>query len=134
VRGITPALLFGSPETKGLADYLTVYRKDGKINLNTAAPLILRNLDPLMNDQLVEKIDTYRKDKNNKEYLKDPTWYRNIGGWPGDIVLNQTILTAKSTFFMIIATGVFDTFSRRLVANVERLDTNEVNLLGKRME
>jgi len=134
VKGITPALLFGSPETKGLADYLTVYRKDGKINLNTAAPLILKNLDPLMNDQLVEKIDTYRKDKNNKEPLKDPNWYRSMSGWPGDIVLNQTILTVKSTFFMIIATGVFDTLSRRLVANVERLDTNEVNLLGKRME
>jgi general secretion pathway protein K len=134
VKGITPALLFGSPETIGLANYLTVFRKDGKINLNTAAPLILNSLDPLMNEQLVEKIDIYRKDKNNKEYLKDPNWYRNIGGWPGDIVLNQTILTVKSTFFMIIATGVFDTLSRRLVANVERLDTNEVNLLGKRME
>ena len=134
VKGITPALLFGSPETKGLADYLTVYQKDGKINLNTAAPLILKNLDPLMNDQLVEKIDTYRKDKNNKEHLKDPNWYRSIGGWPGDIVLNQTILTVQGTFFMIIATGVFDTLARRLVANVERLDTNEVNLLGKRME
>ena len=134
VKGISPALLFGSSESKGLADYLTVYRKDGKINLNTAAPLIIRNLDPLMNDQLVEKIDTYRKDKNNKELLKDPNWYRNISGWPGDIVLNQTILTAKSTFFMIIATGVFDTLSRRLLASVERLDSNEVNLLGTRME
>lgn len=134
VKGITPALLFGSPETKGLADCLTVYQKDGKINLNTAAPLILKNLDPLIDDQLVEKIDTYRKDKNNTEYLKDPNWYRSIIGWPGDIVLNQTILTVKSTFFMINATGVFDTLSRRLVANVERLDNNEVNLLGKRME
>ncbi len=134
VKGITPALLFGSSETKGLADYLTVYRKDGKINLNTAPSLIIKNLDPLMNDQLVEKIDKYRRDKNNKEHLKDPNWYRSIGGWPGDIVLNQTILTTKSTFFMIIATGVFDTLSRRLVANVERLDTNEVNLLGQRME
>ena len=134
VKGITPALLFGSPESKGLADYLTVYSKDGKINLNTAAALILKNLDPLISDQLVEKIDIYRNDNNNRELLKDPNWYRNIGGWPGDIVLNQTILTTKSTFFMISATGVLDSLSRRLVANVERQDTNEINLLGKRME
>jgi general secretion pathway protein K len=134
VKGITPELLFGSPGARGLADYLTVYSKDGKINLNTAASFLIKNFDALITDELVEKFDEYRKDKDNQENLSQPGWYRNINGWPGDVVLNDTLLTTTSTFFMIIATGVFDSLSRRLVVDAERVNTNEVNLLGKKME
>jgi general secretion pathway protein K len=134
VKGITPELLFGASGARGLADYLTVYSKDGKINLNTAAPFLIKNLDALITDELVGKFDEYRKDKDNQENLSQPGWYSNISGWPGDIMLNDKVLTTKSTFFMIISTGVLDSLSRRLVVDVERVNTNEVNLLGKKME
>ena len=134
IRGITPALLFGTAEKRGLADYLTVYGNDGKINLNTAPPLLIKSLDPLINDDLVEKLDEFRRNKNNKETLNRPDWYTEIKSWPGDIVINAKIVTTRSAFFLITATGAFDTLSCRLVANAQRADTNEVNLLGKKME
>ncbi|EKD40071.1 MAG: hypothetical protein ACD_75C00185G0006 [uncultured bacterium] len=134
IRGITPELLFGSAKTAGLADFLTVYTADGKINLNTAAPLLIKSLDPLISDELVEKIDRYRKDKENEEHLASPTWYLNIGGWPGDIVINEKIVTTRSTFFLVTATGTLDTLSRSMVASVERVNGDKVNLLVKKLE
>jgi hypothetical protein len=48
-------------------------------------------------------------------------------------VLNQSVLTTSSTYFKIIATGVFDTLSRSVVALAERSD-GEVKLVGKQTE
>jgi general secretion pathway protein K len=134
IRGVTPALLFGSGEKRGLADYLTVYGDDGKINLNTAPPLLIKSLDALINDELVEQFDAFRRDKKNEESLTRPNWYTEIRGWPGDIVINAKIVATKSAFFLITATGAFDTLSCKLVANAQRVETKEVNLLGKKME
>lgn len=140
IRGITPELLFGSAKTAGsdkragLADFLTVYTTDGKINLNTAAPLLIKSLDPLLSEELVEKIVQYRKKKENEEQLARPNWYLDISGWPGDIVITEKILTARSTFFLITATGTLDTLSRSMVASVKRVSGGEVNLLVKKLE
>ena len=43
VRGVTRALLYGRPETPGLAEYLTVFGTSG-VNVNTASPVVLRAL------------------------------------------------------------------------------------------
>jgi general secretion pathway protein K len=134
IRGVTPALLFGSDKAPGLVDYLTVYGTDGKINLNTAPPLLIQNLEPLISDELIEKFDNFRKDKENAEQLSRPDWYKNIRGWPGDIVLNESLMTTKSTYFQVNATGVLDTLSRTMVASVERVNTDEVKLIVNKME
>jgi len=43
VRGVTPEILYGRPDSPGLADYLTV-AGSGAINVNTAEPTVLRAL------------------------------------------------------------------------------------------
>jgi general secretion pathway protein K len=134
IKGMSPALLFGSGEKKGLADYLTVNGDDGKINLNTAPLLIIKSFDSLISDDLLLKFDEYRKDKANEENLVNLGWYKNIDGWPGDIVLNDTLLTNKSSYFRISATGMLDTMTHRLVAVAERSSGSEVNLLWKKTE
>lgn len=134
VRGVTPALLFGTDTSPGLADFLTVYGSDGRININTASPLLIQSIEPLINNELVERLDSYRKDKDNEEQLANPGWYRNISGWPGDIVINDRIVTSKSTFFLVRATGSLDTLSRTIAASAERVSADEVNLLVKKME
>lgn len=135
IKGVTPALLFGSGTSAGLADFLTVYTSDGKININTASPLLIQSLEPLISEELVAKLDAYRKDKDNEELLSRPDWYQNISGWPGDIVLNQTMVTTKSSYFQVIASGVSaDTLSRTIVANVERKSPEEINVLVKKIE
>ena len=61
-------------------------------------------------------------------------WYKEVDGWPGDIVINQDLLTTSSSYFQIIATGEFDTFSRSVIAIAERTSESEVKLLGKKTE
>jgi general secretion pathway protein K len=134
IKGITPALLFGSGKRAGLADFLTVYTSDGKINVNTAPPLLIQSLEPLISEELVAKLDTYRKDKDNEDSLGRPDWYQNISGWPGDIVLNPVMVTTKSSYFEVIATGISDTLSRKMVADVERKSPDEINVLVRKIE
>ena len=134
IKGMTPALLFGSGESKGLANYLTIHGNDGKININTASLPVIRSFDSLISDELIEKFDEYRSDEENEDNLASHDWYNNIDGWPGDIVLNEKLLTTTSRYFQITATGEFDTLTRRMVAVAERVDEQEVNLLGKKAE
>jgi general secretion pathway protein K len=133
VKGITRGLLFGGGGKQGLDDYLTVNGDDGKMNINTAPLLVLKSMDPLISDDLLAKLAEYRSETENEESLTDIGWYKEVDGWPGDIVLNQYILTTSGTYFKIIATGAFDTLSRSVVALAER-SNGEVRLLGKKTE
>ncbi|OGR15879.1 MAG: hypothetical protein A2X81_14005 [Desulfobacterales bacterium GWB2_56_26] len=135
VRGVTPALLFGADKNVGLAEFLTVYATDGKINLNTAAPLLIKSLvEPPIDDNVIQELDEFRKAKENEEQLANVNWYKSISSWPGDITLNESMLIAKSTFFQVTSTGTLDTLSRRMVASVARVSPDEVNLLVRKME
>lgn len=134
VKGISPELLFGTGEQEGLADYLTVHGDDGRINISTAPLPVIQSFDSLIGEDLLEKLDEYRRDQDNEEKLADLAWYKEIDGWPGDIVINQNLLTIASNYFQIIATGEFDTLSRSVTAIVERSNEGEINLLGKKTE
>ncbi|MGB3211245.1 MAG: type II secretion system minor pseudopilin GspK [Desulforhopalus sp.] len=134
VKGITPLLLFGSGENKGLAEYLTVNGDDGRVNFNTAPLLVIKSFDPQIDDDLLVKLDEYRREKENEESLASVGWHQNIVGWPGDIVINDKLLTITSTYFQITATGEFDTRSRSVVAVAERPGAGEVKLLGIKTE
>lgn len=134
IKGITPELLFGKGEQKGLADYLTVSGDDGKVNINTAPLLVIKSFDTLISDELLKTLDIYRKDKEHAESLANPNWYREIDGWPGDIVLAQNLLTVTSSFFQIIATGRLADLSRRVHVVAERSSENEIKLFDRKME
>jgi len=134
VKGITPELLFGTGEKPGLADFITVYGDDGKVNLNTAPIQVIKSLDLQISDELLEKLGEYRNDTANAENLADLLWYKNIDGWPGDIVLNESLITVTSHYFQITATGEFDTLSRSMVAVAKRTSDNGVMLLRKKTE
>ncbi len=134
VKGMTSDLLFGTTTTKGLADYLTVFGDDGKININTTPRLILKSLDPLINDDLTDLLDGFRRDVHNAAQLSDPEWYKNIGGWPGDIVIYENMLTTKSTYFQINGAGRSDNLEKRMIAVVERVGRGQIKLLWRKVE
>ncbi len=134
VKGITPELLFGSGEQKGLADYLTVNGDDGKVNINTAPLLVVKSFDTLISDELLEKFDAYRKDKEHEESLASTNWYHEVDGWPGDIVLDEKLLTTTSSHFQIIATGKLASLVRRVEVVAARSSENEIEQFGRKME
>ena len=134
VAGMTPELLFGSAGKKGLADYLTVSGDDGRINLNTAPLLLIKSLDPLIDDELVTRLDEYRRQEGGAENLAKPDWYKNIGGWPGDIALDEKVLTTQSTHFLVSATGLFDTLTKHISAVVLRSSGGQTQLLAQKVE
>jgi len=133
VRGITPKLFFGTEDTPGLKDVLTVYGDDGKININTIEPVLLKSMNLLITDTLAEQFDEYRLDEGNSDSFNDSGWYKNIG-WPGDIELLADLLTTESSYFQITASGTFDTLSWTMVADVERTDEGTLSLLRKKVE
>jgi general secretion pathway protein K len=134
VRGIGPKLLFGKGEEKGLADYLTVYGEDGKININTADPLLLKSMNSQISDELAEELQAFRTDEENEEQLENPSWYSKIASWPGDIVLNNKLITTQSTLFLIRSVGRSDTLFRQVTAVVNRIDKKTIKVLSRKVE
>jgi hypothetical protein len=96
LEGITPDLLYGTPENIGLADYCTLW-SDGKINLNVAPVHVLEIL-PGLDKTLAEKIVETRE----REPLKKMADLRGIPGFPSRVVTNLTNLADfQSQYFMI---------------------------------
>ena len=115
VKGITRGLFYGTKERPGIADYLTIYG-EGKININTAHPLVLRSLSDLINQEMVEEMVAYREDEEND--LKNPSWYKNVPGM-SDVSMDD-LETTSSMHFKIESEGVKETMSKRVTATVER--------------
>jgi len=134
VKGMTPQLLFGSATTEALAPFLTVYGDDGRMNINTAPRRLIKSLQPFINDDLVESLDAYRKNPHHVDHLADRQWYKKIGGWPGDIVIYEDVLTTESVFFRIEGTGKSENLEKRVTAVVERVGRQKVKLLWRKVD
>jgi len=117
VKGITPELFYGNKETAGISPYLTVhgmtpgqgtsYAFPGRININTADPLVLVALLPSENLDLVQAFAEYRQElADGKEGydFSSPTWYKNIPGF-ADVNLDTNLITTTSDFFRITSTA-----------------------------
>ncbi|MEA2038962.1 MAG: type II secretion system minor pseudopilin GspK [Thermodesulfobacteriota bacterium] len=120
IRGVTRELFFGTKANPGISSYLTVHG-DGKININTADPLVLRHLSDQIDQEMVEEMVEYRK--REKDDLKDPEWYKKVPGM-SHVIINPDLLTTLSTYFEIRSEGFEGTMTRSVRAIVERkLDT-----------
>jgi general secretion pathway protein K len=60
VKGITPAILFGNSEQKGIIYYLTIYGTSSKININAASREVLAAL-PGLTPEVVQRIIDQRE-------------------------------------------------------------------------
>jgi len=129
VRGITNELFYGSEKTSGLSQYLTVH-SEGKININTADPMVLKSLSPEMDWAAVENMVEYRLDKDND--LKNITWYKKAHGL--DLInIDSDLVTTTSTHFEIISQGFKGEMEKILTAVVKR-DKGTVKILSWKIE
>ncbi|MBI9084277.1 MAG: general secretion pathway protein GspK [Desulfobacterales bacterium] len=136
IRGITPALFYGTSELPGIKNFLTVHGMvakdgdrlsfDGKVNINTAPLTVLTALLPEIHQDLAPSIFEYRttleKEKGDEAMatLASPTWYRNAPGC-ADLTIPATLITVTSNLFRIRTTAIIDPVQLTVTAVVERV-------------
>ncbi len=118
VRGITKELFYGSGENPGISRFLSPHG-NGRININTADPLVLRALSDQIDQEQAEDMVAYREDEDNN--LSDLKWYKKVPGMSG-VSIPDSLLTTSSTYFEITSEGFKGAMSKRINGMVERKD------------
>jgi general secretion pathway protein K len=118
VRGITPELYYGTEDIPGLVTLVTPHGTDGKININTADPLVLGALSDEIELDMVDGLLTYRGFEDNE--LGNPEWYKWAPGFPGDIIIPPTLITTSSAYFEISAEVVREKMRKKVRGMVAR--------------
>ena len=129
VKGISAELFYGTAESPGLVQCLTVFGDPSKvnININTAPKPVLMALDERMTNKEVALIEEYRRDERNN--LSDTGWPQRISGVP----ISSDLITFKSETFRITAIGLKERMTERITGVVKR-DVNKVKLLAWKVE
>jgi general secretion pathway protein K len=100
VKGVTSEILYGNEEKPGLINFITLYSNTNPININTAAPEVLRAI-PFMSDDNVQQIMNYRNADNTQ---KDGTAIQTA--LAGDYTkISQYITTGDSNVYAIEVLG-----------------------------
>jgi general secretion pathway protein K len=131
VKGVTRDLFYGTAESPGLEQCLTVFG-DGRININTAPKPVLRALAAEMTDDEVSGLDKYRREQRND--LADPGWYQKIPRSSG-IIIPAGLIVVKSDIFRITAVGLQGRRVERVKGIIKREpDRRKVKLLSWKVE
>lgn len=133
IRGMTKEVFYGTEENLGISNHLTVLGSegDGKININTADPLVLRALSDRMDEDRVQNMVKYREEEED-DALKDPIWYQKVPGM-SDVSIDADLITTSSTYFEIKSEGFKGTMSKRVKGAVERKE-GTIKILSWRVE
>ena len=124
IRGIDASLYYGEVGKPGLKDLLTIY-SDGKININTAGPLVLQALVSSAAAQetaadWAENVISYREEPMHWEFLNEPDWYRNRMVGFNDINLPAELITVRSSYFSVQMTGIVRAGRKSVFAYLQR--------------
>ena len=117
VRGISRELYYGTEEMPGISAYLTTQGNDGKININTAPPLVLRSLSEYLDQEMVEEMIAYREDEDND--LSSISWYSGVRGVSSEVSIDH-LVTTSSHYFEIRSAGIRETMIKGVEGLVER--------------
>jgi len=126
VKGITKELY------ERISPYLSPHGDDGKINLNTAHPLVLRVLsDETAEDpEMVENMDEYRNDEDND--LKSINWDDRVG--MRGVNRDEELLTTSSTHFEITSKGFKEAMAKQVTGMVKRKIGEPIQILSWKIE
>ncbi|MCK4785309.1 MAG: type II secretion system minor pseudopilin GspK [Desulfobacteraceae bacterium] len=126
VKGITPELF------SRIKPYITVFGEDGKININTADPMVLTSLHEDMDMGMAELMVDHR-DNADEDALRSTTWYHDAGV-PKDIKIPKEIIATTSNHFRITADGCFGHTTKRITTAVKRGDKEDFRTLSWKIE
>jgi general secretion pathway protein K len=130
IRGMTPDIFYGNEERAGIAQFLTVYGRDGKININTAPAEVLLSLADTMDDRMAQDLIEFREDPGNRELLANPLWYREVIGLSEDLNLAEGLLTVASHYFTVTTSVEHNRIVRTGKGVLLRNDDGTQNLLS----
>jgi general secretion pathway protein K len=116
VRGITKGLFYGTKEIPGLSRYLSIYG-DGRININTADPVILKSLSMHLDGRMVEDMVAYRGDEESD--LSQASWYKNVPGMSSEVSIDE-LITISSSHFEITSNAFQEAMRKQVRGVVER--------------
>ncbi|HHO49074.1 MAG TPA: general secretion pathway protein GspK [Desulfobacteraceae bacterium] len=128
IRGMTPDIFYGNEERAGIAQFLTVYGRDGKININTAPAEVLLSLAEGMDDGMVQDLIEFRRDPGNRELLANPLWYREV--LTEGLDLPEGLLTVASHYFTVTTSVEHNRIVRTGKGVLLRNDDGTQNLLS----
>ena len=134
VKGITKEIFYGTKEKPGISKYLTPYGDEddkGKVNINTADPLVLRALSDEIDEERAGDMVTYREDCEDND-LSDPNWYKNVPGM-SDVTIADGLLTTTSTYFEITSKGFKGAMAKQVTGMVKRTG-HEFDILSWKIE
>jgi len=132
VKGITPELYYGTEEIPGLETLVTPYGRDGKVNINTADPLVLGALSEQIEPDMVDGMLTYREYEDSD--LGNPEWYKWSPGFPGDIVIPPDLITTSSSYFEILTEVVMEKMRKKVRGMVVRGPGSRTELIYWKVE
>jgi general secretion pathway protein K len=116
--------VFGKDLMEGinLRNFITTAATDGKININTADPLILQALSKEIDEELAQRIVEFREDDpfDTKESVKH--YFEIVEGITGIYGQIENLITVKSDYFSLTITGEVTRSSSSLFAMVKRTD------------
>ena len=129
IRGMNESLYYGKEGGPGLKDLLTVH-SSGKININTAGPLLLQAL-VLVNQAVAPEtaadwassVVAYREEPMHWDFLVEPDWYRNRMAGFNDISVPAEIMTVQSSHFSVQMTGIVGAGTKSIFAYLERKES-----------
>ncbi len=129
VKGFSKKLLYGDGKRQGIIGYLTVTGRDGAININTAPVPVLQALADNLTEEDVQRLVEFREDRDNRDLLARSSWYRGVEGFPGDVVLDQKLITTSSSWFRIRVTATLGRLERTGEGVLHRQDNEEQTLV-----
>jgi general secretion pathway protein K len=129
VRGMTRELFYGVGEKPGISGFLTVYG-DGKVNINTADPVVLISLSANLDQRAVEDMVSYRENEDND--ISQPNWYKSVPGMSSEVSLDN-LATTTSQHFEILSEAFQDSMRKRVRGLVERKE-GKMKILSWKVE
>jgi general secretion pathway protein K len=135
IKGITPELFYGSEETPGLSQYMTVhgmrlaagttFNWPGRININTADLPVLAALLGVENEDMVQTLYDFRQEIEAGKDVNDISstkWYKEIPGL-GDITMDPKLITTSSDVFRIESEAAVENIKSYVTAVIQRTQT-----------
>ena len=118
----------------GIIGHITTGWQGEKININNASAVVLQALHGDMTAEFASAMVEFRQQEENSELLQQKDWYTQVSSFPGDIALDQEMITTTSSYFQVTVTAEMRGLQRTGEGVIWRKENQEQQLLSWKMK